>query len=70
MKVRELIEKLRTFDPELPVCLQDWFEQYSSPAECTIAIDSGEDCHLYDPSKNEYTKQKLSLFVLLDATKR
>ena len=43
MTVRELIARLQQFDPGLPVCLADWQEQYSSPAEVTVA-EEGEGC--------------------------
>ncbi len=33
MKVKDLIEKLKGFDPELPVCLADWAEEYAVPSE-------------------------------------
>lgn len=31
MTVKELIEALSKFDPDLPVALADWNEQYASP---------------------------------------
>ena len=33
MKVKDLIIKLQKFDPELPVCIYDWAEEYSPPSE-------------------------------------
>lgn len=33
MKVRELIEKLKIVDPDLPVCLADWNEEHREPDE-------------------------------------
>ncbi|MGZ4968041.1 MAG: hypothetical protein ACXV8O_01380 [Methylobacter sp.] len=33
MKVKNLIEKLKQFDPELTVCLGDWSESYLHPSE-------------------------------------
>ena len=33
MKVKDLIAKLQTFDPELPVAIADWNEQYRDPSE-------------------------------------
>ena len=45
MKVKDLIEKLKTFDPELPVCLADWQEQYATepegPAEL-VSVSGGD----------------------------
>ena len=35
MTVRELIDHLATFDPDLPVYVDDWNEQYMEPAEVT-----------------------------------
>lgn len=33
MKVKDLIEKLQQFDPELPVAIADWNEEYRKPSE-------------------------------------
>lgn len=33
MKVKDMIEKLKEFDPELTVCLSDWQEGYCRPNE-------------------------------------
>ena len=33
MKVKDMIAKLQTFDPELPIAIADWNEQYSEPSE-------------------------------------
>ena len=33
MKVKDFIEKLKQFDPELPVCIADWAEGYANPSE-------------------------------------
>jgi hypothetical protein len=33
MTVRALIAKLQQLDPDLPVCVADWSEQYRSPDE-------------------------------------
>ena len=36
MKVREFIEKLKTFDQELPICWGDWNEGYMRPRESIL----------------------------------
>ncbi len=45
MKVKDLITKLSEFDPELPVAIADWNENYSRPsedaAEC-VGVSEGE----------------------------
>lgn len=33
MKVKDMIAKLQTFDPELPIAIADWNEQYRGPSE-------------------------------------
>ena len=33
MKLKKFIEKLKEFDQDLPVCLDDWSEQYAGPNE-------------------------------------
>ena len=33
MNVRELIQRLEKFDPDLPVCTTDWVDYYFSPLE-------------------------------------
>ena len=33
MKVKDLIARLQTFDQDLPVCLADWYEEWSKPSE-------------------------------------
>lgn len=33
MKLRDFIEKLKEFDPELPVCIADWQESCRCPSE-------------------------------------
>ena len=43
MNVRELINRLQRFDPELPAAFEDWNEQYAIPAEVfDLAIQNGE----------------------------
>ena len=37
MTVRELLEKLKQFDPDLLVCLGDWNESYADP--CSTAVE-------------------------------
>lgn len=38
MTVAELIEKLREFDQDLPVCLADWNEEYELPSESAATV--------------------------------
>ena len=33
MKVKDLIERLQSFDPELPVAIADWTEDCMAPSE-------------------------------------
>lgn len=33
MKLKDFIRKLQSFDPELPVCITDWSEEYRRPSE-------------------------------------
>ena len=33
MKLREFIEKLGQFDPEISVCIADWTENFNYPSE-------------------------------------
>lgn len=45
MKVKDLIELLKTYDQELTVCLADWQEDYLSPSESVveqIAVVTGD----------------------------
>jgi hypothetical protein len=60
MKVKDLIERLKDFDQELPVCLGDWQEQYAAASEdaaeyIVIAID------VYRPS--DFNNIKTGQFV-------
>lgn len=32
MKVKDMIEKLQQFDPELPVAIADWNEEWADPS--------------------------------------
>lgn len=44
MKVKDLIERLGKFDPEIKVTVADWSEQYSSPSESDaelMCLESG-----------------------------
>ena len=42
MTVLELIEKLKGFDPDLPVCLEDWAEEHELPCEAgTVTLCEG-----------------------------
>lgn len=38
MTVRELITRLQECDPDLPVCLADWGEQYAEPNEAVAEV--------------------------------
>lgn len=46
MKVRELIDKLQQYDPELEVALGDWNEEYSPPNR-EVVKDIGVCDHRY-----------------------
>jgi len=37
MKVKDLIEKLKSFDPELPITLADWSEDWAKDDESVAA---------------------------------
>ena len=37
MKVKELIKRLRKFDPELIVAIADWSEQYIPPSDDAVS---------------------------------
>ena len=62
MNVRELIARLQQVDLDLPVCLADWQEQCSSPAEVTIAEEA--EGHYHAAGGRE---EKLGRCVVLDA---
>ena len=53
MKLKEFIEKLKTFDQELPVCLDDWNEQYQAPNE-SVAEKMEESSGKYGNKDNKY----------------
>ena len=44
MKVKELIEKLQKFDPELPVyCYDDHYDSLTGMGDPEIQMDEGDD---------------------------
>ena len=48
MKVRELIDKLKECDQDLPFCVADWNESYAAPSEAALE-DIGElECKYSD----------------------
>ena len=48
MKVRELIEKLKECDQDIPICVGDWNESYANPSEAALE-DIGElECKYTD----------------------
>ena len=53
MKVKDLIKKLQEFDPELPVCVDDWSESYAHPNEGEAEIIQEVECH-YMPKGGFY----------------
>lgn len=50
MKVKDLVAKLQEFDPELPVCVADWQEQYRNPSEGAAEIVTLVKDGLYFPT--------------------
>lgn len=48
MMVKDLIEKLKQFDPNLPVCLTDWNEGWTEPDErAAEVVELWEDCNYF-----------------------
>ncbi len=52
MKVKDLIVKLLEFDPELPVCVMDWQEEYLFPSEGEAEFVCCLEDSMYYPGTN------------------
>lgn len=65
MKVKDLIEELQKFDPELSVCLYDWQEEYEPPSESAAEeVSLAENCR-YIPTNASYHKTLMGTFICI-----
>lgn len=68
MKVKDLIKKLQMFDPELPVCLYDWQEEYVAPSEGPAEVVNLIEDSKYWPtnlSPLEHHQYKIGTYVCI-----
>ena len=66
MKVRDLIQKLQQFDPELPVCVADWSEQWNRPdEEVATGVELVEGAYSPDPPMKECPYHAVGKFVCI-----
>jgi hypothetical protein len=66
MKIRELIEMLSKFDPDLEVMLADWSHEYAAPGAVSsveVTEEEVEDPGWYEKDGSPYV---MSRFVKLD----
>ena len=64
MTVKELIERLKQFPQDVPVCLADWNEGYREPDENAASIIALFQSDYYCPDQEPYELKK-GAFVML-----
>lgn len=68
MKVKDLIEKLQQFDPELPVAVADWQEEYQLPSEKDAEfVNELNGRYLVDPN---WTDIKSGSFICIGYSRK